>query len=53
MSIIVSSENPWVRIASSVPVVNGLLKVNCVLADSTLEAMRTQGFSEEMKNHAK
>ena len=38
----------WVRIASSVPVVNGLLKVNCVLAESTLEAMRTQGFSEEI-----
>ncbi len=37
----------WVRIASSVLSAKGLLKGNKLLAESTLEAMRTQGFSEE------
>jgi len=38
---------PWVRIASSVPLARGGLKGNGPLAKGTLEAMRTQGFSEE------
>jgi hypothetical protein len=36
-----------VRIASSVLSARGLLKGNKLLANSTLEAMRTQGFSDE------
>jgi hypothetical protein len=34
----------WVRIASSVLSARGLLKGNKLLAESTLEAMRTQGY---------
>jgi hypothetical protein len=37
--------HPWVRIASSVLLAIGLLKRNGLLAESTLEAMRTQVFS--------
>jgi len=35
---------PWVRIASSVLSARDLLKRNGLLAESTLEAMRTQGY---------
>src|SRR2546428_6707170 len=40
--IFASLENPWVRIASSVLSARGALKGNRLLAESTLEAMRTQ-----------
>lgn len=37
------SEEPWVRIASSVPLAKSFLKENGLFAESTLEAMRSQG----------
>src|SRR5215813_12708739 len=42
---------PWVRIASSVLSARGTLKRNRLLAESTLEAMRTQGHSPSMVTH--
>src|SRR5262245_20803315 len=52
-----NNENrPWVRIASSVLSARGLLRGNKLLAESTLEAMRTQGFRRRchalVDNHA-
>ena len=44
---IMKSRSPHVRIASSVLLAIRLLKGNKLTANSTLEAMRTQGFSEE------
>jgi len=38
---------PWVRIASSALSAKGSLKGIWSCAESTLEAMRTQGFFEE------
>src|SRR5262245_55797614 len=44
----VSNENrPWVRVASSALLARGLLKGNKLLAESALEAARTQGFPQE------
>jgi len=42
-NIAASCGKTWVRIASSVLSARGLLKGNKLLAESTLEAMRTQG----------
>jgi hypothetical protein len=41
---------PWARIASSVLSARGPLKRNRLLAESTLEAMRTQVFSASQQN---
>jgi hypothetical protein len=41
--------SPQVRIASSALLATGLLKGNKLTANSALEAMRTQGLSEEIK----
>jgi len=41
---------PWVRIASSVLSARSILKGNMLLAESTLEAMRTQVFLPRREN---
>jgi hypothetical protein len=43
---VTSSENPWVRIASSVLLAIGLISFQVrLIANSTLEAMRTRGIA--------